>query len=86
MFSVKLVHLIFLVSCYHALPIDDDAIEIIANEIEDNSIDGETTIDLTVLGPEAFGVPTNESGKSILYFVRPRRIEQEDVLVLYQWR
>lgn len=69
MISVKIVPFIFLISCYRALPIDDDTVEIIANEIDDNSIDGEETIDLSMLGPEAFGMPTNESGKSTFYFV-----------------
>lgn len=50
-----------LVSTVASLPFTDE--DLVVNEISQNSINEEKNIDLSILGPAAFGSPTNESGK-----------------------
>lgn len=66
--AVSLVQIILYISYCHGLPAYDvDTVEILANDIDENNIDGidgNDKIDLSSLGPEAYGFPKNESGKS----------------------
>lgn len=62
--AVKLVLVFLLMSGCQALPAyDADAVEVLANSIDENTIDENDKIDLSSLGPEAYGSPKNESGK-----------------------
>ncbi|XP_060806699.1 zinc metalloproteinase nas-4 isoform X1 [Amyelois transitella] len=66
---MKLIHGAILLACFLAAnswPVGDvDTVELIP--MDDNSIDNfdSDTIDLTQLGPEAFGSPSNKSGESL---------------------
>lgn len=61
---IKLLPLLFLICC-QAKPIEDsaEAVEILPNEDENDVDGGGETIDISSLGPEAYGKPNNESGE-----------------------
>ncbi|CAG9791605.1 unnamed protein product [Diatraea saccharalis] len=65
--TVLLIQL-FLISCYNAVPIEND-LEVLDNnsiDMAENSIDGaDNSINLSHLGSEAFGSPKNESGDAL---------------------
>lgn len=60
--------LLSLFSAITSLPIDDDDVIIIFDDfLNSNRIEGDGEIDVSDLGPQAYGVPKNESGM-YLYF------------------
>ncbi|XP_041972189.1 zinc metalloproteinase nas-13-like [Aricia agestis] len=74
MFFVILLSLI----CGHcSLPLNDDN-SMFANVIS-NSIDEEDTIDLSRLGPEAFGSPKNDSGDAVATWSESSLVNPEEL-------
>ena len=64
--SLIYIFLVVLISRNNALPAGEgyyNFIDFLYDDIQDNSIDGSQTIDVSSLGPEAYGLPKNESGE-----------------------
>lgn len=64
--SIIYIFVVVLVSRNNALPAGGgyyNLIDFFYDDVEDNSIDGSQTIDVSSLGPEAYGLPKNESGE-----------------------
>lgn len=56
--------LFFVITGYNAVPLIENYIDEISDNLIGNGIDdGDNSIDISHLGPEAFGSPKNESGK-----------------------
>ncbi|XP_034827814.1 hatching enzyme 1.2-like [Maniola hyperantus] len=70
-----------LFSGYNTLPVnDDDADVIIVDSFLDNSIDGDdSVIDISSLGPEAFGTPKNESGDTVAQWTESSLMNPEEM-------
>lgn len=64
---ICIIVLCFLTSGLNALPVSDNDIDALygldPNDLFENGIDGEENIDISHLGPAAYGSPNNESGK-----------------------
>lgn len=61
---------VILISSINALPAGEgyyNFFNYLYDEFGENSIDGVETIDISNLGPEAYGLPKNESGKKLFY-------------------
>lgn len=67
---------VVLFSGLNTLPVDKEDTDVaIVDPYLENSIDGDDSfIDISSLGPEAFGIPKNESGE---YFVFPLLAKSE---------
>lgn len=65
---VFLIFFTFLIPKYNANPASRryNAYDNVLFNDDFNSIDGSDVIDLSSLGPEAYGFPNNESGKSYI--------------------
>ncbi|XP_026755052.2 hatching enzyme 1.2-like isoform X2 [Galleria mellonella] len=74
--------LFFLLSGYSALPLEGDGEDVdIAPDDLDNSIDGDGdgTIDISHLGANAYGTPTNESGHSVANWTESSLMNPEEM-------
>lgn len=59
---------------------DEDTVIILPDEnFDDNEVDGENKIDLSHLGPEAFGSPNNESGDALSQWTEDSLMNPEEM-------
>ncbi|CAH2237519.1 zinc metalloproteinase nas-13-like [Pararge aegeria] len=72
---------IVLFSGSKAFPVDDDDSDIIiVDSVLENSIDGDDSIiDVSSLGPEAFGIPKNESGDNVAEWTESSLMNPEEM-------
>ncbi|CAH4028096.1 low choriolytic enzyme-like isoform X1 [Pieris brassicae] len=73
--------LLFCATTTTSLPIEDDDVVIIISDdfLSSNRIEGDGEIDVSDLGPQAYGVPTNESGAALTEWTESSLMNPEEM-------